>query len=256
MVLERPTESVMLVTMIVLAMPFWHAGWEPPAGESGDASMQFASALTPATVFGPLQPGAEQAPAEATGPLPFDPLSSTEKRDAVTLAMEHDAIASASRIQVIGVALYTDKSFKDLADWPRMAEVWVYDYATDTTLRALVDLGDRMVRSVDALAIQPPLVADEVRRAGQLALDDAGVLERLADRGIPAEDVGWNARLWHDPEGAPACTQHRCVLVAVLDGARFVSEPLVLVDLSAERVAGILNADYQLIEERSGEATA
>jgi len=170
--------------------------------------------------------------------------------------MEHDAVASSPHHQLIGVALYTDKSFKDLEDWPRMAEVWVYDYGTDMTLQALVDLDDQLVQSVHALAIQPPLVVDELRRAGQLALDDAGVLQRLTDQGVSTEDLGWNARLWHDPAGVAACTQHRCVLVAMLDGARFISEPLVLVDLSAQRVAGILDAEYQLIEERSEEATA
>lgn len=220
-------------------------GWESaplPSAQSGRS-------LPTATGAGPAPLG-QSAGAPRSAPLPFDPLSTMEQQRAIALALSDGSGVLSDRIQAIGAALYTDKQFLALDEWPRLAEVWVYDYAKDRTVQLVVDLGLGAVRSLAILDVVPPLAPAEIQRAGELALSDHHVTQRLADLDVSTEGLAWTARPWGDQGGhAPQCARHRCVLVALLQGDRFVFDPLTLVDLSAGTVAGLLDSDYMWLAE-------
>lgn len=174
--------------------------------------------------------------------LPFDPLSDGEAERAIDVMLASDQVdlGDDDRFEVIGAALYTDKAFQEMESWPRVAETWVYDYDRDITVNALVDLDEDAVVEVEEAKIQPPLTAGETDRVAALALEDDRVIERLEDVGIEREGVGSMARLWTGP-GTTACPEHRCALVAFLDEGHYVEDVLVLVDVSEEKVRGLLD---------------
>lgn len=265
MIGRRSTVILALFGMVVLATPPDPSGWEVPADAVGEATVPAGTSHVTSTQFeevsAPLEFGAlslgqaKQAGAgttQAAAPLPFDPLSAEEQRRAVRLALESGA-ALAQRHQVIGAALYTDKAFLEFDAWPRMAEVWIYDYSNDATVQVLVDLGAMEAVSTRSLPdVHPQLTAGEVRRAAAMSLADDAVLRRLADLGIDAQGLGWTARLWEGPEPV-ACVEHRCALVALHDGPRFLFDPLVAVDLSAQQVLGLLDPQGRLLRGEVGE---
>lgn len=175
-------------------------------------------------------------------PLPFDPLSAVEQEKAMALLLDDPDVqrSLSDRVEPIGAALHTDKAFRDLEVWPRMAEVWLYDYANNRAVRGLVDLGEEGVTLWDHPPVQPPATTNEVYRSGLLALEDGGVQKRLTGEGIDPAEAHWTARLWSGP-GVTDCPQHRCLLVSFTDGhGHFTGDFTVLADLTDDRVVAIL----------------
>ena len=138
---------------------------------------------------------------------------------------------------MIGAALRTEKV--PLATMPRLADVWFYDYATNVVVWPVVDLDLGAVRNLETppVGYQPPLTADEMVRAGDMALAYPGTTDRLG-----GDEILPMARLFTGP-GTP-CPTHRCVTVGwevdgVLDFSFFV-----LVDLSTDEVLEIIENDW------------
>lgn len=173
-------------------------------------------------------------------PAPFDPLTEEERSQAVELALANASVDAelSNRSTVVGASLYTDKAFADEDEWPRVAEVWIYDYEANHALRATVDLDDERVTDAGPEPVQPPLATSEIERAGELALDDERVRERLEDAGTPPAEASGTARLWTGT-AETACPEHRCALVAFHDGARDVHRFAVLVDLVTASVRDV-----------------
>lgn len=180
-----------------------------------------------------------QSDAPEDEPLPFDPLSTSEQEQAIQATLSNETVKDAlsDRVEVIGAALYTDKSFQEVDTWPRMAETWLFDYEANHAIRALVNLDANEVTHVETSTIQPPLTANEVDHAGQLALGADEVNQRLDERGL--HDAEWTARLWTGT-GPTACPEHRCAQVAFFQGETYVHEFTVLIDLVDETIREIL----------------
>lgn len=191
------------------------------------------AALVALTAFG------QQGTPDEAEPRPFDPLSDGEQERATTITLSNATVNQtlSNRTEVIGATLYTDKAFQERDPWPRMAETWVFDYEANRALRALVSLDTDEVTELDTPTFQPPLTASEAERVGNQALDDEEVEDRLEAAGVEAPD--WTARLWTGP-GPTACPEHRCALVAFLDGERYVWEFAVVVDLVDDAVREVL----------------
>ncbi len=187
-------------------------------------------------------------------PLPFDPLSPEEADFAVETALADPVLAlSLDRYETIGAALNTDKERMKSGDPTRMADVWFYEYSTDRTVWALVDLTQEEVAKRDAtLLYQPPMTTDEMDRAGAMALEDPGLQDHLKTKEF--QEVGTSARLWTGT-AAGACPVNRCALVALeLDG-EFQHDLFVRVNLSLDSVEKVLEA-RELGMDHSGEVHA
>jgi Cu2+-containing amine oxidase len=180
--------------------------------------------------------------ARTDDPAPFDPLREEEASRAINLTLSNATLAEerSDRTRVIGASLYTEKSFRDAEEVPRMSEVWVYDYEANTAIRALVDLDAGDLQSWSSRDVQPPLTAEEIDHAGSLALEDERVRERLEERGLDPDEVQGTARLWTGSSEA-ACPENRCALVGFEDGTDWVHEFAVLVDLVDDSVRDIVH---------------
>lgn len=189
--------------------------------------------LAPAAAAGAINLSAASPPT----PLPFDPLSSGEQVQAIDLALEDAGVSAqlSSRYEVIGAALFTDKSFDNLPTWPRIAEVWFFDYEANQALRAFVDLGARFTYGVELLDVQPPLTGGEIEHVGRMALEDERVQARFVDAAMDVGNVTWTARLWTG-DAPTACPEHRCALVGFEYAGSFVYDVAVLVDLALDTV--------------------
>lgn len=175
-----------------------------------------------------------------TGPLPFDPLTADEQAQATATALADARVAAhLDRYEVIGPALNTDKHRMQAEPGSRMADVWLYDYTSDRTVWALVDLRANTVSQVDVRSdIQPPMTGDEMERAATMALADDRVAEALRAH-QPYQAMEPTGRLWTG-DVANACPVHRCVLVGFFLDDMFQPDLQVRVDLSAQRVDGLV----------------
>lgn len=208
-------------------------------------------ALITLVLFGVLGGGLEE-PATSP-PKPFDPLSDEERVDAMAITLDDANISQSlsERHTAIGAALYTDKSQRDLDPWPRMAEVWLYDYGHNQAVRAFIDLTAETVVQWDTPDVQPPAASHEVQAAGEDALQDDRVRDRLTDQGHDPGEVGWTARLWVGP-GATACPEHRCLLVSFINDQTLIEDFTVLVDLTVPDVTRLLGPHGTELEDDTG----
>jgi hypothetical protein len=173
------------------------------------------------------------------GPLPFDPLSQQEQADAVGIALEHQPLHTVlDRYETIGASLNTDKHRMRSAEPARMADVWFYEYTTDQTVWALIDLDASTLAEWDLVPYQPPLTAREMSHAAQLAVQDADTLTLLTPR-APLSSIEALARGWSSPPGSP-CSENRCALVAFEIHGVYQGDIHILINLSLDRVEGPL----------------
>lgn len=173
-------------------------------------------------------------------PKPFDPLSEAEQHRAIETAITNASVQAtlSERNVEIGAALHTEK-VDPITEMARMADVWFYDYTTDEALRVVVDLDTSNVQELVPLPDQqPPLTAQEIDTATQMALEDLRVQERLPDG--QTRSLGY---LWTG-DATTACQVNRCVLVGfVIDGER--ADTYVRVNLSTDTVETILDASLE-----------
>jgi hypothetical protein len=150
---------------------------------------------------------------------------------------------------------------KDAPAQPHVvAQVDLYDYATDSLLTRDVDLSTGQVTgTVRQRGVQPPPTADEVKQALALLLADprlgAGLrTDYAAETGktltSPSQFAvqGLTYRTYANPAsgGAPGgnpvaqCGAHRCVQLFVrVPGGKWIDTSRIVIDLSARRVAVI-----------------
>ena len=201
---------------------------------------------------------------------PLDPLAVSEREAARDAAMRTLTAARAfsSRSTATATATATVKTRnagelemllverhqpdKNAVDPPRSADVYVYDYSSDTLRHAIVDVASsRVLTTREMKGVQLPLTKNEVARAFDILLADAGArravsqeFSRITGRllGGP-QDMQVKAFAFlsaSKPEGLNAaamrCGMHRCaqLLLSVEDVVLDVSP---IVDLSNARVA-------------------
>lgn len=134
-----------------------------------------------------------------------------------------------------------------------MAQVDLYDYATDSLLTRDVDLSTGQVAgTVRRHGVQPPPVADEVRQALALLLADPRLgpglrTDYTAETGKPLRgpaQLAAQGMTYRAGQAAGAsvarCGVHRCVQLFVrVPGGKWIDTSRVVIDLSARRVAVI-----------------
>lgn len=134
----------------------------------------------------------------------------------------------------------------------RAAEVYVYDYTTDTLKRLVVSMPDATVETVtEAQGVQLPLNDNELQRAMAIAQADPEVQARLeasyadvaGEALVHRDQLHVKAMAFHArsmPEGlsveAQACGLHRCAQLLLYTHDEFALDLLPIVDLSTGRV--------------------
>jgi Cu2+-containing amine oxidase len=212
--------------------------------------------------FDPLQTfSATLLPAEAA-PTGYDPLT-TQEADAIVaaaLAVEGEAGLHAATTGEREVLLVERREASKAAyasgNWQRQGDVYVYDYATDDLIHAVVDVQSGEVVTVERLqGVQLPLTQQEEQRALALVQADDAVWTALAERfqaitGEPLQRIdqlqGKVSLFYGDAmpdrlnESSQQCGQRRCAQVLLFTVDKTLLELMPIVDLSQGQVVQIL----------------
>jgi Cu2+-containing amine oxidase len=211
-------------------------------------------------VFRPEQATAAYAILQLGQPVGFDPLSAKEMSLAQQIALSDAKIASEygnnNRIELLLIERHEEsKDVYAAGVWPRRADVFIYNYTTDTLIQAIVNLGANAVDSVTSVqSVQLPLTANETATALKIAFNDPNVnsvirtyyqqatgqeLANTADL-IPFAFAFRASSLDPAPQGAiAACGLHRCGDLNLRTGSDKVLGLSVIVDLSAGQVVQV-----------------
>lgn len=118
----------------------------------------------------------------------FDPLSVEEQQLAREAALAAPSVAQLlegirrSELLLIERHEESKEVYNSNGAWPRRADVFIYNYAQDTLVRAVVDLSAGEVDSVEALqSFQLPFTANEAAVALGIALADGLAGELILD---------------------------------------------------------------------------
>lgn len=114
-------------------------------------------------------------------PQLFAPLSEGERADALRIMIEDRRLApmaAVGRYRVIAVEPLVVKEPPEIAEH-RLARVVAYDYSTDRSVHACVDLDQASVCDLQLGAIQPMLAREEEAAAIAIALADERIKSRL-----------------------------------------------------------------------------
>jgi hypothetical protein len=201
----------------------------------------------------------------ADAPTGYDPLSAPEIEAAVAAARQAEQsgllLPAASGAQEVLLVERHDAAKTDSAKgvWPRQADVYVYEYTSDTLIRTTVAVRDGAVLAVERVqGVQLPLSAAEEQRALALVQADAALWTRLADRyqTITAQPLHSLAQLQVKvsvfqadvlPDqlntAAQQCGLHRCAqaLIFTVDKTLLALTPII--DLSVGQVVQTLGEE-------------
>ena len=206
----------------------------------------------------------------AGAPTGYDPLTAQEADIVAAAALQSVAAsrqpaASAEQLatdaqEVLLVERHeADKAAYAKGMWPRQADVYVYDYATDTLLHTLVDVQSSAVITVERVqGVQLPLTVREEQRALALVQADNKLWSSLADRyqtitgealaGL--EQLQVKVSVFHAdvmPDrvnaAAQACGQHRCAQVLLFTVDKTLLDMTPIVDLSLGQVVQVLDEE-------------
>ncbi|MFD1826106.1 hypothetical protein [Mumia zhuanghuii] len=160
---------------------------------------------------------------------PREPLSPEESGYAIRVAQGDDSVPASAR-DVRGESmpefLYADVP-TDVDSSGRKALVVLYDYTADTTYHQTVDLrAGKVVESLSAASLQPPLSAGETETAMRHALEAEGETLRFTreferSEGVPLlseEQVSYVAGVWtYDgtTDGGRECGAERCAQLGI-----------------------------------------
>ncbi|MBX3015205.1 MAG: hypothetical protein KF832_27045 [Caldilineaceae bacterium] len=205
-------------------------------------------------------------------PTGYDPLTEQEQATVVRAAQQAARLTSTRRAQRQGAAsaaarqpevLLSERREATKADyalgnWPRQGDVYLYDYATDTLIHAIVDVQSGAVITVEqGQGVQLPLNEREEQRALALVQADTTLWDELATRyqmvtGQPLTALAqlqikvsiFQADVMPDQVNAAAqrCGQHRCAQVLLFTVDRTLLELLPIVDLSQGQVVQVIGA--------------
>ncbi len=135
----------------------------------------------------------------------------------------------------------------------RLADVYTYNYQTDTLTHSIINLQNKKVlRSEDVQHVQLPLTADEVSRSRKIASNDSklrGYLEKefTAITGKPLQSLDQlevkafvflaKSMPGQVNQAAKACGIHRCARLVMHTTDRIALETAPVIDLSTGSVA-------------------
>ncbi len=219
-----------------------------------------AAVLIAAALFAPPAPAQTQPPPHPpAAPRPLDPLTTEEEKIAEQVALEDSRVREllgTGRRKLVSVSLFTLKPPSterppDTGGRPawlgRYAEVVFFRYEGESGVRAVVNLEHRKVIEAGRVESRDvPLDETDVSEALGLALRDAEVVKALgaeASRYRAQVKVGAAAgryvvqglRVLGAEESDP-CWSHRCLRLLFREGDVYRSEPIVIVDLTAQKV--------------------
>ena len=190
-----------------------------------------------------------------------DPLSQTEILQAQQTANQDAGLSAqlnaAQRTEVLLVERHQEtKSVRKQGNWPRRADMYVYNYDTNTLTYSIINLDTGAVDVVEtAQNVQLPPNQAETERAIQLALADPQVNAILqtqyqATSGTPLTNpqnqldihvLTFKAQSGPDqPQGAVAnCGLHRCAQLLITTQNGYFINLLPVVDLSNNQVINV-----------------
>jgi Cu2+-containing amine oxidase len=165
------------------------------------------------------------------------PLSDEERQRAVAIAersAETARLLEAGRSVLADVELVRDKTLEEAGRPDRLALVTHYRYEGDLTIETLVNVTRGRVLEVRTAEHRAtPLSAGEVERAKTLAFDDPNVRAALD---VPAERILVEPLLTSAGSPDDPLFGHRVVRLLFMVDRDYLAQPIVLVDLTDERV--------------------
>lgn len=200
-------------------------------------------------------------PAAGDPPKRYRPLSAQEHAGAVAVARDRAEASAAARTRAATQGagppertevLLVERLHEKGGNPPRRADVYIYDYATDTLRRTVVDVASGAVHSEEVVqGVQLPLTQPELERALGIAYADAATRAVVEERyrevagevlqGI--EQLGVKAFVFHadsKPDGlndaSRRCGIHRCAQLLFYTTDQVVIETQPIVDLSVGTV--------------------
>jgi Cu2+-containing amine oxidase len=200
-------------------------------------------------------------PRPSAKPQPLDPLTAEEKKVGEQVALEDSRVREllgTGRRKLVSVSLFTLKppsaerqpdTGKRPAWLGRFAEVLFFRYEDESGVRAVVDLDHRKVTEAGRVESRDvPLDDTDVAEALDLALRDSEATKALGKdasrfRGQAKTAAGVSAGAYVvqgqrilGAEKSDPCWSHRCLRLLFRKGDVYLSEPIVLVDLTAQKV--------------------
>lgn len=164
-------------------------------------------------------------------------LTEEEERSAETLAetdLRRRGLRGTGRLQQVEADLYRDKEGEKEGAPSRRAMVTHYRYDDDTAIVTFLDLTRQEVIRVEEIPHLPvPLSREEFERARELAFSDEAVRKSLPSGG---ERPSVEALVVRGESPDDPIFGHRVVRLLFRDGADYLSEPAVTVDLTNEQV--------------------
>src|SRR6266849_4530672 len=227
----------------------------------------FSVALLVTTFWGAVSVSARESGGQRPAPTPpqvlaLNPLTAEEKAAAERVALADSRVSEllgTGRRGLVSVDLLALKPNKEeiaaaAAGLPiqmaRHAEVVFFRYEGEFGVRAVVDLSRKAVTEVSRLeSEQVPLTSDDLAEAYKLALRNAEVrsalgpdAERFRVEGLQrtagtagGQFVVRGLRVQATEESDP-CWKHRCLQLLFRRGDVYLTEPVVIVDLSRQQV--------------------
>ena len=213
--------------------------------------------LTPAP-----SPPKEQAKLDRPPALPLDPLTEQEKHEAEQVALRDPRVQELlgkGRRKTVSVDLTLIKPSQEEIQaaavgrpisMGRFAVVLFFRYEGEVGVRAIVDLAHGTVTEIARLSSdQVPMTADDLAEAWQLARRDEEIRRALgpeAERyevertspgpgAAPPRFVVRALRVRASEEKDP-CFHNRCLQLLFARGNEYLTQPMVTVDLSAQKV--------------------
>jgi Cu2+-containing amine oxidase len=197
-----------------------------------------AAAKTPAKSAAPTR--GRKAPDVATAdPSLFDPLTQGEVADALRTLTEDRRLATMAKVgryRVICAEPLVVKPPHWMAGH-RLARVVVYDYASDRTVDACVDLDAGVVAHLELSKSQPMLSRDEEALAVSIAMTDERVSEKLMIGDVPQTTMHYWGR---NPADISFARRSAAVIFGRADGHASI---VAVVDLLDNQVTQVVPAE-------------
>jgi Cu2+-containing amine oxidase len=167
-------------------------------------------------------------------PKKLQPLSRNEKAAAVRVARKHRAVQPYVKGRNRAVLIEPNITDRRQSKESQQAVVGLYDYSTNKSLVALVDLEAEKVLAAEETPVQFQLDPDEQKEAERLAARDAHVKDFLSGR-----KMNPLTRLYFPPTAAKDDPPHRYAIVFIRPSNS--ERRFAVVDLSEEQVVDFLD---------------
>ncbi|MDB4962146.1 MAG: hypothetical protein JWP01_2145 [Myxococcales bacterium] len=193
---------------------------------------------TPAKAAAPTR-GRKAPDVAAVDPSLFDPLTQGEVADALRTLTEDRRLATMAKVgryRVICAEPLVVKPPHWMAGH-RLARVVVYDYASDRTVDACIDLDAGVVAHLELSKSQPMLSRDEEALAVSIAMTDERVSEKLALGDVPQTTMHYWGR---NPSDISFARRSAAVIFGRADGHASI---VAVVDLLDNQVTQVVPAE-------------